>query len=215
MATPNLDSLFPLLMPELPECPFDTVRLAVRRACRTFCRESTAWRVLLTPIPMEEGVGSYALTLPPNTELVTICNVYAPVGELSGKALDQLRLILPDWATAIGSPSFFNTLDYATLRLYPAPSAHYVGALYTPRVALMTTLAAQDLPAELTVRYDEALAAGALSHLLATIGRPWSNPARAAQEKTAFASAIAAARIAIEHERVKGNIRVQPREFGR
>jgi len=215
MATPNIDSLFPLLLPDLPECPLDTVRMAVRRACRHFCRESTAWRKLLTPIPLIDAVHEYPLPIPANTETVLVCNVYNPAGnELVGKSLDQLRQILPDWITAEGRPTYFNSLDYLNLTLYPTPVIHYAGTEYTVRVALTPTLTAPDLPAELTSRYDEALSAGALELLFAVADRPWSQPAQVATKHAQSERMIVSARIAVEHERVKGSIRVQSRRFG-
>lgn len=214
MATPNIDSLFPLLLPQLPECPLDTVRLNVRRACRQFCRGSTAWRVLLDPIAMVENVGKYALTLPDHTTLVLICNVYPNAGELTGKTLDQLRQVLPDWQNALGRPTYFNGLDYVSLSVYPKPYAAYAGQFLTPRVALAPSLDVADLPGDLTSRYDETIAAGALEFLYGIAAQPWTNAAMVPTQHGIFAHGIHEARIAIEHERVKGSLHVQPRVFG-
>ena len=222
MATPNIDSLFPLLLPELPECPLDTVRLAVRRAGREFCRQSTAWRLLLDPIAvtldpvaLDRGLSEYLMPVPEHTQVVIVCNVYAPVGELIGKSLDQLAFVLPEFRSAVGYPRFFNSLDYKNVRLYPTPVEQCVGQAYVVRAALMPTLAMPDLPEELATRYEEALAAGTLARLLAIPDRPWSKPGEAAKQQMDFDKAAVKARMAMEHERVRGNITVKSREFGR
>ena len=214
MASPNLDTLFPLLLPSLPECPLDTVRSAVRRAAADFCRQSTAWRTLLDPVLLQTGVRDYPLATPDDTEVALLCNVYTPQGELVGKSLDHISSAIPDWAEAIGQPRFFNSLDYAAASLYPAPAAHLEGVSYIVRVALSPKRSIEDLPTLLTERHDEALVEGALARLYAMAGRPWTQLAQVASRQAAFDRLTVAARIAVEHERVRGSICVKPRRFG-
>lgn len=215
MASPNIDSLFPLILPEVNQCPLDMVRLAVRRAARKFCQQSSAWRLILPDaVTLVADVGQYALVVPDGAEIIMQLNVYRPLGELTGKTLDQIRLLIPDWQSAVGAPRFFNTLDFSTLSIYPAAGDLVAGEQYKVRVALAPKLTIADLPEELALRYDEALAEGALSLLFGMKDRPWASPARVPDLSASFDRKAWEAHTAMLHERTSGVLVAESVEFG-
>jgi hypothetical protein len=217
MPSPNLDALFPSLLPRLPSCPYDLVRNAVREAARRFCRDSKVWRVFLPPIPVVDGQGTYALTPEDaNIEVVDVHSVKNSAGlPLHPKTLDQLARVLPNWSSAVGSPVWFSVQLPMTLTVHPTPMNTPALAVLNVRVVQAPTMASGDLDPLLTVRYSEALVAGALANLFAMTDEAWSRPREVDKQTANFLRDIDLAKIDVVHEHAVGNLVVQPRRFGR
>ena len=68
----SIETLHPLVAPEVLGCPSITIDSAILRAAIEFCEKSTAWRELLDPITVVDGTAEYALTIPADARLVAL-----------------------------------------------------------------------------------------------------------------------------------------------
>lgn len=211
----SIDSLFPLVKPDVGNCPNETVRLAILRAAIEFCERSLVIDIDAAPIVLVADQPNYALTLPADTTLVEVLDLFGPQLPLNCQSFDDLVLKFPDWQTAKSSLPTDCAVRGGELLLVPMPSADTpAGTQLKPRVAVKPTVTATTIPDELVNRYGEAIADGALSRLLKLRNKPWSDPATAKDRNQDFQTAIDKARIDALHGLARGSLRAKPRAFG-
>lgn len=205
-----LDNLYPLIVAEVMGCPSITIDSAILRAAVEFCEKSTAWRELLNPITLQDGVAEYPLPIPSDARLVVIREREV---RLNGQVLTPVMnpaLLSP---TATGVPTHYAQRGHDVLILYPIPSSAD-GMTLTVFAVLAPKLSASTLPDILADRYYEAISEGAKAILKRMPNQPWSDPARAADHYRLFQTKTAEARIEFEHGLVAGSLTVKPRPFG-
>ena len=97
------DALYPLILPDVPQCAFPTVDTAINRAAQEFCRDSLCWADTQT-VSLLPNVREYAITVPDDADLVVDCLVGIK-GKMPGKddILHRLqhRFMLPARDAAI------------------------------------------------------------------------------------------------------------------
>ena len=206
----SIETLHPMIAPEVMGCPSIVIDNAVLRAAVEFCEKSTAWRVLLDPIPLVDGTAEYALPLPADSRLVVIREKEVKLG---GHALMPVSDPAILSQTRTGVPSHYYQRTHGAVVLYPTP-ASADGLALTIFAVLAPKLSATTLPDILTDRYYEAISEGAKGILKRMPNQPWSDPARAADHYRLFQVKTAEARIEFEHGLVAGSMTITPRSFG-
>lgn len=211
--TTSTDVFVPHILPSVIGCPDFSVRSAVVEAAIEFCTKSHAWTEVLDLLYMSNGTHSYELDLPKDSRAVLIKNVWCASGELVPATIDQIVAAIPAWQTAMGTPRFYNQLNWEEMRVYPTPNSPTAAAL-TVRAALAPKRTATGFPDSFADRYFQAIVSGALARLVAVPGQAWSNPQLGAYNQALFDRAVADAKVEMAHERVVGTMRVAPRRFG-
>lgn len=206
----SIETLHPLVAPEVLGCPSITIDSAILRAAIEFCEKSTAWRELLDPITVVDGTAEYALPIPTDARLVVIREKEV---RLNGVMLEPIKNAAEMNPTKAGTPSHYAQRSHDALILYPSPLGIGTQTL-TVFAVLAPKLTATALPDILVDRYYEAISEGAKAILKRMPNQPWSDPARAADHYRLFQVKTAEARIDFEHGLVAGSLSVKPRVFG-
>lgn len=212
MAT--FDEFFPYVQPSLNSCPNPIVRQAILQTAIDYCKKSLCWTQRLSPVPYIANKSKYVMSLPGDSRLVEVLNVFGPDRELDGKSFDELVQIMPAWNTQMGNPIYF-VVDPSepSIELFPKPNADATGR-FIVRVALTPSYDAEELPDVLLSLHQDAITFGTLSRLLITANQPWSNAELGADYRQRYGVECDNARIEYEHGKRHGSISVKPRRFG-
>lgn len=211
----SLDTLFPLIQPELPSCPNTLMRSALLRATIAFCKESEAWLVINDAIPVVNNRHTFEIDIPNQySRLLMIKNIWAEGRELSPKTMNEIGILIPDWRSSKGSPCYYNQPTPTEVRVFPIPTDQLkasvvIRAAYVP---LLGSLTIDDTLAEL---HYEPICMKAKAILMVMINQPWSNPAQSPVYAKDFKTECETSRIEAMHDRTQGSLTVTPRAFGR
>lgn len=190
-----LNTLYPLVMPWAPLAPAAAADLALRHAVRDFCRQTHALQVWLEDVTALAG--EPAVALPPPTGYEVVAPIVVRAGgrvlvPVTADALDAV-LRLDDWRTLQPGTVQAVVSDLARpaeVQLVPAPEGDIT---VRAKVALRPTGAFTTIDDAL-LRWDEAIAAGALARLCSMPDTAWFNQDRAALMQGRMAVGAARAR---------------------
>lgn len=215
----KIEDFYPYVLPELPDCPDETLRQAVVRTAIDFFRHTHAWSEIADAVRLEEGVSEYDIDYPSGAIAETVGGVWCGTQELIPKTISELNDALPGWQTARSNrPVFYNaTGDWGTIRLYPTP--HGVSSMspaptLTLRGVFIPRLNATDLPNWMGDRFLDCIEAGVKGRLMMQPNQKWSQPQLGAAHHANYLELRADARITVLAERVPGVTRVRPVAFG-
>lgn len=208
------EDFYKYVLPELPGVPDETLRQALMSIAGDFCVATHVWDEIADPIMLIAGVSDYDIDVPPGADIVTVKEVWGPLGELLPATMRDLQLKMPNWQTAEGTdPVYYNMVKgFGVLTVYPKPIAPTgkpitVHAVYAPKIEATT------LPDTLVRDYRPAIEHGVKARLMAMPNKPWSN-AMAGSYLQLYEAAKTEARGDVLHSRVPGSIRVRPIRFG-
>ncbi len=149
-----LSTLYPQLVPELPQVPTPILKQALEQAARDFCRDTSAWRDDLTPILTVADQAVYTLTSDEAEAVihqVLTCDVETT----------------EDWRYTVDRRAGTITLD-------PAPQTTgeniQLEVVYQPLPTVTT------LPDFLMERYQHLLVYRVLARLKSRRRMPWNDP---------------------------------------
>jgi hypothetical protein len=185
--------LYDLVIPDLPGCPFAAVNSALRQSAIAFCQQSLAWKEEHPPVAVVAATAEYAFIPPTGAAVHAI--TYA---EFNGKEISshtgELDLATKDWRNQTGTPEYVLG-GVALLRLVPEPDA--AGTL-TMTVALKPSASSAGIDEGLFNEYREAIVHGALSRLMLSPKKPYTNTqlAQYHQQQFAMEAAMAGTRAA-------------------
>ena len=157
--------------------PEPVVINAVRNACFDFCRDSLWLNEFLPAVSTTAGVGSYTLTPPTDTMIVSVLNLnYEELGLLYPQNFENTVAARRDWASQLGTPQWFvqPAPDVVTLVNIPDRDGSFVAM-----VAFAPTRAATTVDAKVYNMHLETIKYGALWKLKQISNQPWSDPAGA------------------------------------
>lgn len=149
-----LDTLYPQITPELPQCPVPVLFQALQQAARDLCRDTSVWRANLTPIPTVEQQATYSLVSDEAEAVihqVLRCDVET----------------VEDWAYTID-------LRASTITLDPIPTVS--GEDIKLEVVYQPLPTVTELPEFLMERYDRLLVYRVLGRLMGRRRSPWADP---------------------------------------
>ena len=212
----NIADILPLLLIDAPECPDIVATNALISATRDFCDQSNAWNEIQDPFTIIDNTDIYDIDVPSDGLVVMVMDAWSPTYQLTGKSMEQISQLLPNWQKATGSqPIYFSSQPASgEIRLFPMP-LNAQRLQLTMRVSYKPTRTATTIDDGLLDDYQDALLAGARAKLMMQPGKAWSNPQLAQMNGQLFAREIVNARITIDHDRAPGTIIARPaRPFG-
>lgn len=137
----------------------------------TFPQQSIPDKILVSRFKVEDGAQPYFLY--PKSEV------------------DLERLYNGEWEAIEGTPRWYTHVDDVLVaRLVPIPIEEFTAALFF-RMTVTPTRDATELPAALTNKYWQALAAGARHRLAAMKDQPWSDPGKSAVALSKYNTGLA------------------------
>lgn len=212
MSLVTWDKFTPSVAPWAPDCPGLVITDALRKAAYEFCKESGAWSISNDPQGASANVAEYDIDSPSGTVIVTLQSVTYSGIPLEAKTPDQLDLLIPNWAAAVGTPSFYVRTSDSTVLLVPMPADDLAAAIVTRVIVAPDPLTGAGVDSDLTDKFFEAIPAGALSRLLLMPGT-WVNPKLAQYNAAVFAAAKGDARAVAYAANSSAQLRVRGRRF--
>lgn len=165
------DVFLPDVLVHVPDAPDPLARQALRKAARTFCRRTRAWREWCATTLGDAG--RYAITLPTNAETLRIERV----------TLDRTPLGVVPFTWAEYDPDTYS--DDADIGVVSPDLATLIvtGPVLTgdvrTQLSLQPTRSATGVSDFVANRYLETIANGAASELLRTSGADWYDAQKA------------------------------------
>lgn len=211
----NIEDLYPYVLPEVPDCPDETIRHAVVFTAIDFCQKTHAWNEIADAVTLTDGEPNYDIDYPSGAIAETVLEVWCGGRQLRPISMSELGTYLPDWQTATANePIFYNApADWGSIRVYPTP-AESRGATITLRGVFIPKLTATALPNFLADRFLDCLLSGVKGRLMLQPRQKWSDPQLGAAHNQRYLELRADARITVLSERVPGITRVRPVAFG-
>jgi hypothetical protein len=185
----QIDSLFTLIRPEVPQCPDFVIEQHAVRAIRTLCERSRVWREWQGEY-LDEGIEEYPLETDTG-EIFAVENVQTDKGvrlrpldyELPGQDNDNMHGISGVVGYTFKHPQ--------TLWIQGTPTQNEDIFL---EVILRPKMSDTEIPDWLAEQYEDAIVAGTLSRLMMVAAKPWFNAELSAYHKREFGRGISQAR---------------------
>lgn len=197
-----LSQLFPLLGPEVPDCPNASMEYALAHAAAEFCERTHLWRESMYPDTTRPGEHTYPLVVSGVLEAVESI-------VLDGDTLASTHdtLVAPGALDESGKPTHYWLVSDTSVRLFPTPDSAYS---FSAQVVLKPAKTTRNLPAFLVDTHGETITSGAAYRLARIPGKAWTNPDVSVHHKHLFERGIARARVR-DFRTVP--LRVAPRPF--
>lgn len=210
-----ISDLITFIKHSIRQCPQQTIIQAYARAARIFTRE-TRWLRVNLGATLTPDVQVYNLGSDPTLEIIGIKAASLTQLPLPATGLPRIVVLRPadsmdfDPNVLRNRPSQFCYIPESSVGFYPLPDKAYPVEL---TLIVQTLDSATALPDSLLVKHEDALRAGALSHLYGIFGEPWYNPGEAAAKEKIFRSGISNARALVARGYQDAPVRVRPRSF--
>lgn len=205
MAT--LLSLRELVNREVPGATGNDIDFFMRRVARNFCSQTWYCRrsVELTLIA---GQSTYDMV--PDSVEEEVIGVKAV--EWHQAPLNPARGV--DLRSANGTPSTWFFKPPAELWAVPYPDANAdLSEPWKVELAIQPIRACTEIPDDLVYEFDEALADGVISKILAMPGKPWTDPVESKQRGNMYMAKMLRAKAMVMGGFQPWNMRVAPRLF--
>jgi len=188
-------AFLPDVVPFASDCPEIVALQQVRNAAIEFCRRTDYVRHEPSLISVQQGVNTYALTTPSETEVMRLMGAYFKGRRMSAISEDALRArYMQDWRDQVGTPAYFLQFEPKTLVIVPKPEVAEASALRL-LVSLRPTRTSQSCPDELYESFVEVIAAGARARLYEMRGQSFYDPDAAAFYRGRFMQGVSDARV--------------------
>lgn len=212
------ESFFPYVLPEVPGVAEPVAILAIRNACIEFCEKSLIITRDHDPITVKQNIVDYDLEPPTGYVVIKIQQAWLDNNKLTPMAPDVVRdasvynRLFAAYQSAPSTPQAYLQKEERTVSVWPLPDKQYTYGL-TLRVALKPTRASTSIEDVVFEDYAETIASGALSKLMASAGKPYTNLEMAGVHKSLFQQGINVARQRAGHGHVRSNLSVKLRKI--
>lgn len=212
------EQFFPNILPEAPGVAETIAENAVRNTVIEFCEKSLILQRDHDPITLVEGVVDYDLEPPTGYLCVKVMKAWLENNPLDPLAPDFVReaavynRLFSSYQKSNSTPRAYLQKDERTISVWNPPEKRYPNGL-TLRVALKPTRAASSVEDVILEDYAEVIASGALSRLMMSVGKPYTNVEMAAVHKSLFQQGINLARQRATHGHVRSNLSVKLRRI--
>jgi hypothetical protein len=212
------EKFFPNILPEVPGAAETIVENAVRNSVIEFCEKSLILQRDHDPITLVEGLVDYDLDPPTGYLCVKVMKAWLENTPLDPMAPDFVReaavynRLFSSYQSANSTPRAYLQKDERTISVWSPPEKKYPNGL-TLRVALKPTRASSEVEDLIFEDYAETIASGALSRLMMSAGKPYTNIEMAAVHKGLFQQGINMARQRATHGHVRSNLSVKLRRI--
>jgi hypothetical protein len=176
MATTSYESLFPDVIPVVPDCPDSLIERNIRSAVIEFCEKTGIYQSELDPITTVGNIYEYDLEPPSGTVVHKIMS-----GVHDGKDLEPISSGLleqrkPKWREQSnnGVPEYYIKQGQSLVWLVPTPSATMISSTIL-RTQLKPTATSTGCDSDVMNEYRDTIINGALFRLLRTPGQSWTD----------------------------------------
>jgi hypothetical protein len=214
----SYEDFFPNVLPEVPAAAEVIVANAVRNAVIEFCEKSLILQRDHDPVTLIEGIVDYDLEPPAGYLVVKVMKAWLENNQLDPLAPDFVRdasvynRLFSSYQSVNNTPSKYLQKDERTISVWNPPDKKYPNGL-TMRVALKPTRASSEVEDVVFEDYAEVIASGALSRLMMSAGKPYTNVEMAAVHKGLFQQGINLARSRALHGQVRSDLSVKLRRI--
>lgn len=204
----SYEDFFPNILTEAPGAAEMVVINAVRNACIEFCEKSLVLTRDHDPINLKQGVVDYDLEPPKGYIVVKVMQAWLENNPLTPLAPDFVReasvynRLFESYESNNSTPRFYLQKDERSVSVWNPPEKDYPNGL-TMRVALKPTRASESIESVILEDYAEVIAGGALSRLMMSVGKPYTNEKMAAVHRGFFEKGINVARQRATHGQVR------------
>lgn len=211
------EDFYPWITAEVIGCPEPTMDLAIRSTIIDFAEKSLVLQQDHDPITAIANIQDYDLE-PPRDHLVTkIMKVWYKGQELDGETPDEIKTPSvynrnSGYLVNRGDPRFYLQKDPRTVSFYPIPEETARQAI-TMRVALKPTRAAQTFDDIFLEEYAETIAHGALTRILLSPGKTYSNEKQAVARNSLYQAGLNLARTRANNGSVRASRHVKMRRI--
>lgn len=181
------DKIIPLVAPDIPTCPDETLKEALAAVAQDFCARTHLWREDIEDQTTVIGQSSYEVT-----DCAVIESVLWVLVDNQRMVHTDERLVNPEDLTRSGKPTHFWVEQDKNIRLFYTPDK---ALSLKVRVALKPSRTGKYIPEWIYQTWADALASGAVWRLAKVPGKDWSNPELAAMHKSMYEQAVTNARI--------------------
>lgn len=164
------NTFFDLLSPDVPGCPQAAQVAALRQAAITFCEQALAWRYDHPDIAVTPGTAKYLFVPPSQTLVHAVISAEFNDEKIETKVMER---DINKWKLDLetGTPEYLLG-GPISITLYPVPD---VAGTLRLKVALKPTPAADGVDDVIYDEYREAVVHGALSKLLLSPKKPYTD----------------------------------------
>jgi hypothetical protein len=194
------EDFFSWVLPEVAGCPEITAIQAIRDATIEFCERSLIHQVDHDPVSVTAKIPDYDLESPvTGTRIIRVMRAWFKGNELIPAAPDQVddptiyNQRIGGYETNYGTPTHFAQKDPQTISLIQIPD-QTVSRAVTMRVALTPLRSSTSCDDQLFEQWVDHIAAGAITRLQLSSGKPYTNPQSAAINQSRFTQGVNAAR---------------------
>lgn len=215
----SYEEFFSYVLPDVAGCPEITAIQAIRDATINFCEKSLIHQADHDPVSVIAKIADYDLDTPIlGTRITKVMKAWYKGQELIPAAPDQVRdpsvynQRIGGYQTQYSTPKFFLQKVPEAFSLLPIPDQSLAQAI-TMRVALVPLRSSTTCADFLFEQWAETIAAGAVSKLQLSAGKPYSNPAAAAIHQAVFNAGVNAARQKANRGYTRASLSVQLRRI--
>lgn len=211
------EDFYPWITAEVLGCPEPVMDLAIKSTIIDFAEKSLILQQDHDPITTIANIQDYDLE-PPTDHLVTkVMKVWYKGQELDGESPDEVKTPSvynqnSGFLVNRGDPRFYIQKDPRSISLYPIPQETARLAL-TMRVALKPTRSAQTFDDLFLEDYAETIAHGALTRILLSPGKPYSNEKQAVAHNGLYIAGLNVARTRAQNGHVRAQRHVKLRRI--
>lgn len=212
------EAFFPYVLPEVAGVVEPVALLAIRNACIEFCEKSLILTRDHDPVTITQGIVDYDLDPPLGYLVVKVQKAWLENNKIDPLAPDFVRdasvynRLFASYQSAPSTPTAYLQKDERSITVWPVPDKKYPSGL-TMRVALKPTRASTTIDDVIFEEYAEAIASGALTRLMSSAGKPYTNVQMAAVHQAKFQQGINLARQRAGHGHVRSNLSVKLRKI--
>lgn len=190
MATVLWDNVLPLITPEVPTCPEETIKEYLAIVASDFFARTHLWRVSIENMDTVANTALYDLTAGCYDTVIESV-LWLTVDEKKMTHTD-MRLVNPEFLSTTGQPTHFWVQDDTSVRLFYIPDQ-----VWTIRgeVALKPSRTARGIPEWVYQTWIDPIVSGALYRLCRIKDKDWTDPEFAALHKGYYEQGVTDARI--------------------
>lgn len=214
----SYEAFFPYVLPEVPGASEFGAVIAIRASCIEFCEKSFILTRDHDPISVIKNVIDYDFEPPTGYLVIKVMKAWMnnrPIDPLAPDVVKDPAVynqLFSNYQAQPSTPQYYLQKQERQISLWPMPDQNYTNSL-TMRVALKPTRASTTVDDVLFEDYAEAIASGALSRLMMSAGKAYTNPEMAAVHKGLFNQGINMARQRATHGHVRANLQVKLRRI--
>jgi len=211
------EDFYPWITAEVMGCPDPVMDLAIKSTIIDFAEKSLILQQDHDPITTIINIRDYDLEPPRDHLVCKIMKVWFKNKELIAEAPDAIKdptvyNTLSGAHIAIGEPQLYIQKDPRSITFYPAPRETSRLAI-TMRVALKPTRAAREFDDIFLEEYGEIISYGAMSRILLSSDKPYTNKQQAAVFSSFYNSGLNVARDRSQKGNVRASRQVQMRRI--